>query len=196
MLKTLELFLEVEEISLQIPKGSIALNNEGKPLTMIEVQPIDAHMAQPDISKVIGLCFNFLPSGATFNPPIQIILSYDPLLLPENVTAENLVIAFYDDENGTWIELASEVNMINHTVTALADHFTVFAIVATAPMMQSLALETTELTEPVPASQTASATTAPKANPSINWFVISGIIAALVIMAFAIFFMVTRTRSY
>ena len=52
----------------------------------------------PEDTHIIGLVFEVGPSGATFNPAITMEFTYDPDDIPEGVTEEDLVIAFYDED--------------------------------------------------------------------------------------------------
>ncbi|GAI11022.1 unnamed protein product, partial [marine sediment metagenome] len=51
--------------------------------------------------------------------------------LPEGVAEEDLVIAYYDEEAGEWVELDCVVDTVNNIITASVAHFTTFAIIGT-----------------------------------------------------------------
>ena len=52
-----------------------------------------------------------------------------PAQLPEGVSEDDLVIAYYDEETETWVDLVNIViDRENHTVIGKVDHFTIIAI--------------------------------------------------------------------
>ena len=58
-------------------------------------------------------------------------MTYDPAALPEGVAAEDLVLAYYDEVSGEWVELTDiVVDTVNNTVSGTTSHFTQFAILA------------------------------------------------------------------
>ncbi|GAI43875.1 unnamed protein product [marine sediment metagenome] len=76
------------------------------------------------------------PAGATFDPPLIFTWNYDPDTLPEGTAW--LVIVYYDEETGEWVELPCTVDPVNHIITASVAHFTTFAIIGTVPPMPPL----------------------------------------------------------
>lgn len=116
-------------LTIEIPEGTIALDKNGESLDVLEIDIDTSPPDPPEGSNIIGLSYDFQPKGATFDPPITISWSYDPDVLPEGVIEEELVIAYYDEEAGEWIELVCTVDTVNNTITATIDHFTVFAII-------------------------------------------------------------------
>ncbi len=69
-----------------------------------------------------------------FDPPITVLLSYDPDELPEG--AFSPVIAYYDTELGIWIPLPSDPGRVAEVgkVTGLADYFkSPFAVLVNVP---------------------------------------------------------------
>jgi len=75
--------------------------------------------------------YEFGPDGATFFLPVTISVRYDPGAIPPGVAEEDLILAFYDVANGTWVELKFiVVDTVNHIISAKASHFTQFAVLA------------------------------------------------------------------
>ncbi|UCB42445.1 MAG: hypothetical protein JSV77_08270 [Dehalococcoidales bacterium] len=116
--------------SLTLPEGTQALKEDGDPISVITMVTMDPQPDPPTDNSVIGLVYDFDPDGATFDPPITITITYDPATLPEGVEEENLTIAMWDEDTGTWTKLPSTVDTENKTVSAQIDHFTGFAILA------------------------------------------------------------------
>jgi len=123
------------KLTMTIPKGTVALDKDKKPLKTLEVKTQESPPPPPAESHIIGLAYDFGPNGATFNPPITITLEYDPDSLPENVAEGDLVLAYYDETIGEWVNLECVVDTENNTITASVPHFTIFAIIGieTAP---------------------------------------------------------------
>jgi hypothetical protein len=82
--------------------------------------------APPDDANVIGLVYDLEPDGATFDPPISMTVKYNPALLPDGVSEENLVVAFWDKDTEEWVECPCTVDTGSNTITAEVSHFTAF----------------------------------------------------------------------
>jgi len=113
--------------TISIPAGTQCLDEYGSPLTTITTVVVTPP-APPANANVIGLAYDFEPDGATFDPAFTITWSYDPDNLPEGVAAEDLVIAYYNEATGQWVELVCTVDTVNHTITAVIADFTTFAV--------------------------------------------------------------------
>ena len=116
------------KLTINIPKGTKALDKNGNPLTNMTAAVFTNPPPPPANANIIGLTYDFGPAGATFNPLITFTWNYDPAALPAGVAAQDLVIAYYDTATGKWVELQGAVNTTNHTVTALVSHFTTFVM--------------------------------------------------------------------
>jgi len=110
-------------------------------------------MAEPPPLKngCIIIAYSFTPDGATFGPPIELEMGYDPAQIPSGIDEKDLLIAYYDEGAGVWIEIDGVVDTTNNTITAKLSHFTAFAIVGyqVAPgpaafTISSLAISPTE----------------------------------------------------
>src|SRR4030067_1707888 len=79
--------------------------------------------------EIIGSVYDIGPSGATFDPPINLTITYDEANLPAGATEENLAIAPWDGSQ--WVELdGSQVNAASNTITAPVSHFSIFTVLA------------------------------------------------------------------
>ena len=122
------------EATISIPEGTVALTEEGEPLSSISVTSVQPP-APPPGSSTIGINADFEPSGATFDPGITLTFEYNPDWLPPGATPENLTIMYYD-ESGTppgWVELGAEdieIDPVTNTITVRVTHFTVFSVMA------------------------------------------------------------------
>ena len=152
-----ELLEDIERISEQcgltisIPEGTIALDEDGDPLDIIELIPDDPVCPPPEDAYIIGLTCDFRPNGATFDPPIEVEVSYDPADVPEDIAEEDLVLAYCDEETLEWVVLEDfDVDTVNNTVTGGVPHFTIFAIVGfvTPPPPAAFSVSTLSIQPP------------------------------------------------
>lgn len=131
-----------------IPAGTTAEDDEGNPLTGIEVEFVDEDTLPPlpPNAAVLGLAYDFGPDGAQFEPAITLIFTYDEDDIPEGVSEADLRVAYYDEDEGEWVELTDcDVDTVNNIITAYVTHFTTFGLIASPP-----ATVTTTRTVPVP----------------------------------------------
>jgi len=126
---TTEFTSDDKMLSIVIPEGTTALDEEGDPLTSLEFV-VDETPAPG--ASVVGLAYNLEPRGATFDPPITITWSYEPADIPSEVAEEDLVLAYDDENSDEWVVLSSEVDAATNTITASLDNFAAFAIIAGA----------------------------------------------------------------
>jgi hypothetical protein len=145
------------EANIEIPGGTKPLTFDRKPLGTVQLLTIANPPTLPDNCRLIGLAYDFKPNGATFDPFITITLKYDPNSLPEGVSEQNMCIAYTSTSSGFWYRLQSVVDPVNHSISAQATHFTVFAILADTTQ-QSSAL-------------------------AIGWSLIGGIIGGFILLA-------------
>ena len=116
---------EDEVLSITLPEETTALDEDGEPITSIQLDVAD--LPAPEQSGIIGLPYEVEPSGATFDPPITITWHYDQTELPPGVAEEDLVIAYLSD-GGKWIEIPSDVDYEEDEITAEISHLTIFAL--------------------------------------------------------------------
>jgi len=205
------------KLTLTIEEGTIALDKDEEPLGSLEAAVDASPPDPPEGGNIIGLAYDFGPDGATFDPPITLEYTYDPDDIPEGVAEEDLVIAYYDEDAGEWVELDCVVDTENNTITASAEHFTTFAITVTVTPPEEEEVVPPEEEEVAPAPPPEEEEVAPAPPPEeeevapapppeeeevvpevpapINWPLIGGIIAAVVV-ALLIFFLVIRRRAY
>jgi hypothetical protein len=78
------------------------------------------------------------PTGATFNPPINVTFQYDPEELPDGVNANDFILAYFNTETGEWFQCDYTIDTKSHTITGNLEHFSTFAILAEKTSSQSL----------------------------------------------------------
>ena len=205
VLRTVEATSEDGMLTINIPKGTFALGEDGKRLKELEAAVDKSPPDPPEDANVIGLAYDFGPDGATFDPPITFTWSYDPDALPDDVAEDDLVLAYYDEATGEWLELDCVVDTKNNTITALVDHFTTFAVIAVTPppapepAPPPVVVAPAPPAPPAPTPPVVPEPVVPPPTPEVeapfNWPVFGGAIVALVIVALLSFFWVKRRRQ-
>ena len=123
----------------RIPEGTAAQDADGDEVTDVSVDMRNPHDV-PDDRVMVNQVFDLGPDGATFDPPLLLVLPYDPGELPDGVREDELRVAYYDDASDTGVELTSVVDEDDMTVTAEASHFTEFSILSPKPESGALPL--------------------------------------------------------
>ena len=218
ILKTIEATSEDGMLTLTIPRGTIALGKDGKRLKGLEVAVDESPPDPPEDAHIIGLAYDFGPDGATFNPAIAFTWSYDPEALPEAVAEEDLVLAYYDEAIGEWVDLPCVVDIENNIITASVPHFTTFAIIgAVTPLEEEVVPPPEEVVPPpeevVPSPEVVPPPeevvpppeevvpppvpeeVPPPVKPPINWPLVGGVIGGVVVVGLLVFFLVVRRRA-
>ena len=117
------------KLALVVPPGTLA-----QPTT-ITVQPSTTF---PPTAGLAAPVYTMGPSGASFNPPLQLTLAYDPARVSPSV---RLTMLTSSGSGGRWQEIAgSVVDSINHTVTAPAAHFSLMTAGASAASVTATAV--------------------------------------------------------
>ena len=123
-----------ETCAVAIREGTTALDRDGNPLgevTSTKVAPADVPAAPPGTTVAIAL--NCGPAGATFNPPA--VLTYTLSAEEWAKIGEGTIpkVMWYNPEAGEWKDIPATVDPATRTVTAEVSHFSIYALVWTAP---------------------------------------------------------------
>ncbi|MFC1966945.1 CARDB domain-containing protein, partial [Chloroflexota bacterium] len=137
-----------EKVELKVARGIIGKDSEGSRLSKITIKEKEAPPEAPANSNIVGLAYDIGPSGATFNPPIDLTVKYDPAELPAGLTENDLYLAWWDGSQ--WQKLESTVNTEANTISASISHFTEFAVIGMSA--------TSETEEAKPATSSPDAT--------------------------------------
>ncbi len=124
---------EKSGLSVDIPDGTEALDPDGNDLADVSIKVIKAHDI-PDSLMAVSRVYEVAPSGATFDPPITLTVEYDQDSVPAGVDDDELAVAWFDDEAGTWTPLNSDVDEDDGIVTAEVSHFSEFCVLSPAPV--------------------------------------------------------------
>jgi hypothetical protein len=108
------------------------LDAEGGALETLTVEPLNENVIPPPADTgVIGVQYDFGPDGATFDPPINIVMTYDSSELADGQIEDDLVIAYSNDEiTGNLDRFGMYVDTENHTELGRASHSLQYAILA------------------------------------------------------------------
>ena len=117
-----------ERFQLIIDQGTTALTHSSSPLGCVGIHQGEGSPSPPEDAYLIGVLYDAVPDGATFSPPATLEYSYEPSSIPPEVDVQKLVIAYYDEASGTWVQLHSVVDTQTHTVTAITSHFNDLAV--------------------------------------------------------------------
>jgi len=72
ILETIEATSEDGALTLTIPEGTIALDEDDNSLTTLEAEVDTSPPPPPEDTSIIGVAYDFGPDGITFNPPITL----------------------------------------------------------------------------------------------------------------------------
>jgi hypothetical protein len=140
-----------------VEQGTKVLTKEGTLAGNINVVPLaeTEKPKPPEGGAIIGTVHNFGPDGTKFDKPFTITLAYDEDMIPPGIKESSLAIAFHNGSK--WVELTdSKVDTSADTITATANHFTLFAVVSTPPVPVPTPVPATVTPAPSPAPVPAS----------------------------------------
>ena len=117
--------------SLLLERGTLAPTVNGKRHYLIVIRELE-EIPPPPENTIAIMAFNVTPVDAVFDRDIFLTLGLDQAQLPEN--ALNVTMAYYDDVNGVWVPLDSELGGPNGvaelTLSAAINHFSIFGVLA------------------------------------------------------------------
>jgi VCBS repeat-containing protein len=129
---------------LRIESGTIA-KTDGKPFTEITIKKTTNTKFPPKGISIVGIVYEFGPSGVIFDPKVVIKINYSPENIPEGVPETSLVIGYYDEKSVVWITLDSVVDTKLHSIRAQTGHLSLYTVLS-----GPITTKTTQLPEQVP----------------------------------------------
>ncbi|UCB43895.1 MAG: hypothetical protein JSV77_04410 [Dehalococcoidales bacterium] len=120
-------------VKITILEGVKGLDAYGNPLTYVTIVEMEEPPYPTSDQTVIGPIYDFGPDGATFNPPINLTITYNPALIPEGVNEEDLAIVVWDTSIMIWTKSPSVVDTENHTISAQIHSFSSYTIMTLPP---------------------------------------------------------------
>ncbi len=118
---------KIRVADLAIKSGTRALSINGEPLEAVNVIQSLSPVAPPSGSVIVN-AFEFEPSGATFSIPLDIIIEYDPSQIPDTAREDSLLLAYYDVQEGKWVDCDYILDTVNHRINVKISHFSLYAI--------------------------------------------------------------------
>jgi hypothetical protein len=116
-------------VILYIPENTVGLNRNGQFLYSISIKESNTP-PPPSDAKIIGQVYEIGPSGATFDPPIDLTCKYVDAEVPQGLAEKNLVLATYNQDTEQWQVLEGNVDIENNTVSTKLSHFSTYAVLA------------------------------------------------------------------
>lgn len=116
--------MEIPAARITIPDGAL---EEEKVIKMIPLRDVDLPALEPDMVNVTKnqAGFRFLPDGMQFAAGVSIELEYDPSLIPQGYTANDIRTYFFEERARRWMVLNRDtLNDITHSVVSSTTHFT------------------------------------------------------------------------
>ena len=164
-----------DDITIHIPEYTKMKGPDGKRLTKLTADQIDAPPSPPEGYQVLA-AFQFDPSGATFDPGITINIKFDPA---DVAAGQTVVIAYYNEATGEW-------QFIEGTITAdgqaafVIEHCSIFGVLASVVPAQ-----------PTPTAPPAVITS--EGGLSIG-ALLGIVIGVLIVLALIIYFFLSKKR--
>jgi len=112
----------IGEVLLQVDGGSLA---SGAEFTVEEISAVNLPAA-PD-HKPVSPVYRLGPGGTEFSRPVFFSIR---LAVPDEHLPAELVLAWLDEKNGQWYALPAVVDLSSGYISALLDHFSIFAVFA------------------------------------------------------------------
>jgi hypothetical protein len=129
-------------VVIRLSEGTEARDSSGYRLRYIDVTPVEPLPDPPEGHYVLA-AFDFEPDGATFSQALEATLCFDPVDIPDGMSAENIVIAVLDEETGEWSFIGGTVDTENNTITFDLNHFTIYGVLAAPAVPTAMPSATT-----------------------------------------------------
>ncbi len=78
--------------------------------------------------NVANKIYNIGPDNAQLSKPAKITIDYDENMLPEGVTADDLSIVYYDEEQNRWVSVDTIIDKNNKVAVANVNHFSLYSL--------------------------------------------------------------------
>ena len=123
-----------EKLEIKVDQDIVVTDENGNPIDSITIDLMDKHFDELSNSVVMGnIVYQGLPSGARFDPPLEMTIKTKKGNLLNGYNPSDLKIGYYDKESDIWftyksLDFYEDENYYYYT--SLIDHFTPIAIVA------------------------------------------------------------------
>lgn len=114
------------EVSFLLDEGTECLDASDEPLSYISL--VHKSSPAPYEDGMVLAAYSLYPNGATFSPALTLAIRYEDSDLPEDVTPDDLTLAWYED--GAWSPVTSSLDDDVETVRANIRHFSTVGLLA------------------------------------------------------------------
>jgi thioredoxin 1 len=129
ILKNIQIDSSDMRVGIEIPRGTILLDENGIPLQYIKVGIDPLFLLPPENAQIIGDIVDIQPYGAVIKPALKLSLSYDPGLLKEGVNENDLWI--YNHTGNGWNMVAfKQLDIKKNRLTTSINSFGKFGVLA------------------------------------------------------------------
>ncbi len=114
------------DVGVDVPAGALQKPTDivVKHLDDAVLPPLEAGMINVTAPENHG--YEFLPHGQTFQKAVEIVLPYNPALVPEGMTVDDIHAFFYDPVDRKWVKLPRRAIDLGAQITrSTTTHFTV-----------------------------------------------------------------------
>lgn len=142
---------------LDIPAGAVAQPTkiQARRLGNPSLPPLDPGMI--NVTAPNGQGYEYLPHGQRFAKNVDVIVPFDPRLIPDGMSADDVHTYFFDEKASRWRKLQrSSIDLGEHVLHSATDHFTTMinAVLAVPSSPTPLSFDPTALTS-IPAASPA-----------------------------------------
>ena len=113
------------DVGVDVPGGAVSgkLDVTVKHLAPTDLPPLDPGLVNVTAPDAHG--FEFLPHGQKFQQPVDVLLPFDPALLPAGYVSDDVHTYYFDTDVQHWQRLArASVDDKQHIIHSASDHFT------------------------------------------------------------------------
>ena len=200
LLQTILLDSPSLKAQLSVSTGTYVLDSNGNPLGELSMDDLSAANlpAVPSEGTFTfgGYAVQCSPAGATFNPSARLTFSFteaewNTLMAQADNTPGQLVVKWYDNANGNWVDIPTTINEGAQTLTATITHFSIFAVFTDTaePSVTPTPVVTPVVTPVATPDVTPDTPVAPEPVSEFPWvYVIIGVVIIILIAAGAYYY--------
>jgi RHS repeat-associated protein len=135
-------------VGLNIPTGALHATTDisVRHLAQSEVPPLEPGMVNVTAPKDRG--YEFLPHGQQFAKSVEVLVPYEPTLIPSEMTPQDVKTFYFDPADRKWKPLErGAIDPVEHVVHSATDHFTIMidAVLATPKSPTPLSFDPTAM---------------------------------------------------
>ncbi len=133
-------------ISLSIEAGTAILDANNTPLQSIKVAIDQVIPVPPEQAEIIADIFDIQPQSAIISPSLYVTLSYDPSLLPQGVSENDLWVYYFNGDSWEIMGYKNQDMTLNRVTTKISRFGKYSVLVPIKPAATPIASTQTDLT--------------------------------------------------